>query len=158
MTNTAFGGSVVLAVTADAISHVQDAHLAHPLHIANVTVARRTFKTGAYVRLVEKAYVVGHSVDSHPIDHLLVDPGALDVLDRGGGHLGLFPNHFVAEHALLDRGHRRGSPLGYIAVAEHAVDLVVLDVRDVAKGYRLSRTRTGYDLTIDDYSTNYSDN
>lgn len=157
MANSTFSGSVILPVAADTVSHIQDTRLVYLPHIAHIAMASHTFKSTVYMGFMKKAYVVRHSVYSHPIDDLFVEPRTLHISYSGSGYPGLLSHYLVAEHTLLNRRHCSSSSLSHVAVAKDTVDLVILYVRDVTKGYGLDGTGTGYNLAVDENSTNYND-
>ena len=77
MTGGAVGRSLEVAVTVNAIAHLQGAHLLDLCHAAHVAVARRANRgrnyaillcEEPYVGLVDEANVVRHSVNPHPVD------------------------------------------------------------------------------------------
>ncbi|MBM2825956.1 MAG: hypothetical protein HW403_20 [Dehalococcoidia bacterium] len=151
MAYSAVGGSRPFAigrvpVAGDAIAHVQDTHLPDPLHTSHVAVAFLTDTLHAPkvslkssdMGLVNKLDMVRKPVYPNPVNNLLAFPGSpqLQYLRVLCAVCGAF-YHLVASHALLNGGNSGGGPLSHVAMAELTLNLGVLDVGNVAKGYGL---------------------
>ena len=135
VTREAIGRGVILAVTVNAVSHLQVSDLLYHLHAAHVTVAGGTVNTGAYVGFMEELNVVGEAVNSFPLDGVAVievRPEEFQFLAPGKDEL-LIAQILVAEETLLNRGYAGGSAGIDGAVTEHALDADFFDMYVVRK-------------------------
>lgn len=155
MADSTFCWGVVLPVAVHTVAHIQDTHLAYLFHAPYIAVAGETLKTSADVGFMYKSHMVRHSVDPDPVDDVFIDPGILHLSDGRGGYARLLAHHLMTEHTLLNSGHCGCGPLVDVAVAEGALELIVLDVGDMAEGDGLRGTCAGYNLGLDKQSSNY---
>ena len=145
MAGCAVGGSAIIPVAVNAVSHLQGTHLLDLHHAANIPVTRLTggrwlhavrLREEPDVRLMNELDVVGDAVDSDPVDGLvgLVKSTKLFNLRLAVAHGG------VTGHAEAHGRNRRCRPCGDVSVAEGAVQSEVVHVNSVWKGYRLIGT------------------
>ena len=127
-----------------AIAHLERSNLAHLVSRGDVAVASRTdglrldaLRLGeeSYVSLVHKTDVVGHPVDSHPVDStaaLSIVPKLLDLGESVADGL-------VAGETEAGGGYRGRGAFGDVSMAERAVHAQIGDVSDVRERYGLVR-------------------
>ena len=92
------------------------------------------FESSLDMDFMDELDMVGKSVNTFPIDGLFIIPGCGKFLDLWF----VFASYFMTEHALFHSGDARRGFLGYVSVAEGAVESQLLDVDRVREGYGLS--------------------
>jgi|TARA_B100001971_G_scaffold9020_1_gene7394 hypothetical protein len=150
VTDNAVGWRAVVAVTIDALRHLERFDLLDYLHSAYVAVAGRahgrrrnpvSLREKLDVGLVNEVNVVRHPVDAHPIDGFAFVERLSQFGDLGQSVSGvIIADCQVACHTQAHGRNCRGGSGRHSPVAESAIQPEDLDVGWMREGYRLRRS------------------
>ena len=138
MAHRAICRTIILSVTVYTITHSQNNVLSDLLHARDISMTLGAFESSLDMDFMDELDMVGKSVNTFPIDGLFIIPGCGKFLDLWF----VFASYFMTEHALFHSGDARRGFLGYVSVAEGAVDSQFLDMHCMGKVDWLLRGRS----------------